>query len=114
LHPEEEHLLLADSEPDAMLWALWAGKEAAYKTIQKDQWNVTSKPLLYKVQFGRTEARIEERESAVALLPGERRLLGTVATPRGPDYRELRTQHRHLFCFGFRHKDCLAGGTDAL
>ena len=83
LLPEEERLLLADSEPDAMLWALWTGKEAAYKAIQKDQWDVTSKPLLYKVQFGRTEARIEEREPAVALLPGERRLLGVVATPRG-------------------------------
>lgn len=83
LHPEEERLLLADSEPDAMLWALWTGKEAAYKAIQKEQLDITSKPLLYKVQFSRTEARIEPGEPVDTLLPGERRLLGAVATPRG-------------------------------
>jgi phosphopantetheinyl transferase (holo-ACP synthase) len=86
--PEEESLLLADSQPDAMLWALWAGKEAAYKAIQKDQLDIASLPLLYKVQFDRTEARTGTTEPAVALLPGERRLLGTVATPRGNIYLE--------------------------
>ena len=77
--PEEESLLLADRQPEAMLWALWTGKEAAYKAIQKDQLDIASRPLLYKVQFDRTEAM----EPAAALLPGERRLLGTVVTPRG-------------------------------
>jgi phosphopantetheinyl transferase (holo-ACP synthase) len=81
--PEEENLLLADRQPDAMLWALWTGKEAAYKAIQKDQLDISSIPLLYKVHFDRPEDRIEEMEPAVSLLPGERRLLGTVATPRG-------------------------------
>lgn len=77
--PEEESLLLTDRQPEAMLWALWTGKEAAYKAIQKDQGDITSIPRRYKVQFDRTEAR----EQAVSLLPGERRLLGTVDTPRG-------------------------------
>jgi hypothetical protein len=35
------------------------------------------------VQFDRIESPAETTEPAVALLPGERRLLGTVATPRG-------------------------------
>lgn len=77
--PEEENLLLADRQPDAMLWALWTGKEAAYKAIQKDQLDIASIPLLYKVAFDRTE----EMGTADARLPGERRLLGTVSTPRG-------------------------------
>jgi phosphopantetheinyl transferase (holo-ACP synthase) len=81
--PEEESLLLADCQPDSMLWALWTGKEAAYKAIQKDQWDIAARPLLYKVKFDLTDDRREETESTVALLPGERRLLGTVATPRG-------------------------------
>ena len=79
LLPEEEHLMLTDRQPDAMLWALWTGKEAAYKALQKDQLDITSIPRLYQVQFDRTE----EMEPPVSLLPGERRLLGTVATPRG-------------------------------
>ena len=83
LLPEEESLLWADSEPEAMLWALWTGKEAAYKAIQKDQLDITSVPLLYKVAFDRTEAQTEEIEPAVALHPGERRLLGTVIAPLG-------------------------------
>jgi len=77
--PEEENLLLADRQPDAMLWALWTGKEAAYKAIQKDQLDITSKPLLYKVAFDRAEVI----EQAAEEFPRERRLFGTVATPRG-------------------------------
>ncbi|MDP2268471.1 MAG: 4'-phosphopantetheinyl transferase superfamily protein, partial [Deltaproteobacteria bacterium] len=81
--PEEENLLLADRQPDAMLWALWTGKEAAYKALQKDQLDIASIPLLYQVAFDRIEARAEAMGTADALLPGERRLLGTVSTPRG-------------------------------
>ncbi|MCG6535585.1 MAG: 4'-phosphopantetheinyl transferase superfamily protein, partial [Syntrophales bacterium LBB04] len=77
LLPEEETLLLAVGESDAMLWAMWTAKEAAYKAIQKDQWDITSIPRRYKVQFD------PAGEQAVSLLRGERRLLGTVDTPRG-------------------------------
>lgn len=81
--PEEESLLLADRQPEAMLWALWTGKEAAYKAIQKDQWDIASTPRLYKVAFERIEDRAEALAPLEESLPGERRLLGTVATPRG-------------------------------
>jgi phosphopantetheinyl transferase (holo-ACP synthase) len=77
--PEEESLLLADREPDAMLWALWTGKEAAFKAIQKDSPEVASIPRRYHVQF----SRAEEREQANSLPSGERRLSGAVTTPRG-------------------------------
>jgi phosphopantetheinyl transferase (holo-ACP synthase) len=94
--PEEENLLLADRQPDAMLWALWTGKEAAYKAIQKDQLDIAAIPLLYKVQFDRTENRIATMEPAVALLPGERRLFGTVATPRGDIYLDTLITARYV------------------
>ena len=79
LLPEEEILLLSDDQSDAMLWAIWTGKEAAYKAIQKDRLDIPSVPRLYQVQYDGTEAR----GPADSLLPGERRLLGTVATPGG-------------------------------
>lgn len=90
--PEEESLLLADSQPDAMLWALWTGKEAAYKAIQKDQLDITSIPRLYKVQFDVTETG----EQAASLLPGERRFLGTVNTPRGSIHLETLITSRYV------------------
>jgi phosphopantetheinyl transferase (holo-ACP synthase) len=86
--PEEERLLVADRQPDAMLWALWTGKEAAYKAIQKDQLEIAAIPQLYNVQFDRTAIHTETTEPAIALLPGQRRLRGTVATPRGDIYLE--------------------------
>lgn len=82
LLPEEESLILADRQPDALLWALWTGKEAAYKAIQKDQGDVASIPRLYHVQFHATEIPTDARE------PGERRLRGTVATPQGAIHLE--------------------------
>jgi phosphopantetheinyl transferase (holo-ACP synthase) len=82
--PEEERLLLANSQPDAMLWALWTGKEAAYKAIQKDHLDIPSAPRRYTVRFDSTEERHEFIiGTAVALLPGERHLKGTVTTPQG-------------------------------
>lgn len=86
--PEEESLLQADRQPDAMLWALWTGKEAAYKAIQKDQGNIVSQPRLYKVQFDRTEALTAKIELPVTLMSGERRLFGTVTTPVGDVFLE--------------------------
>jgi hypothetical protein len=82
--PEEESLLVADRQPDALLWALWTGKEAAYKAIQKVQLDIPSAPLRYRVCFDPTEERQEwMMGQAIPLLPGERRLHGTVTTPLG-------------------------------
>ena len=78
LLPEEENFL-CPGQSDTMLWALWTGKEAAYKAIQKDQLDITSAPRRYKVQYDRPPAQ----GPTDSLPPGERRLLGTVATPRG-------------------------------
>ena len=78
LLPAEEDLLYP-GQSETMLWALWTGKEAAYKAIQKDQGDITSAPRRYKVQYDLTAARGKADSSP----PGEQRLSGTVATPRG-------------------------------
>jgi len=60
-----------------MLWALWTGKEAAYKALQKDDVDIPSIPRLYKVQFENTGAR------ECSLPSGKRLLCGSVSTPAG-------------------------------
>ncbi|MCG6534396.1 MAG: 4'-phosphopantetheinyl transferase superfamily protein [Syntrophales bacterium LBB04] len=75
--PDEEKFIQADCEPNAMLWALWTGKEAAYKSIQKDSSDIPSIPRLYKVTIDRC------RHEGPALRPGERTFTGTVETPKG-------------------------------
>ncbi len=77
--PEEEDCLLADIQPDAMLWALWTGKEAAYKVRQKDYPDISSAPRRYRVDLARRDTSGRE----CILRPGTRAFAGTVATPRG-------------------------------
>ncbi|MCX5853443.1 MAG: 4'-phosphopantetheinyl transferase superfamily protein [Deltaproteobacteria bacterium] len=49
--PDEQKLISDAAHQDAMLWALWAGKETAYKVISKCYPSVTSVPLLYEVKL---------------------------------------------------------------
>ena len=58
-----------------MLWALWTGKEASYKVLQKERGEISAAPRLYQVQFTPEDGR--------ASLAGERLLAGIVATPVG-------------------------------
>ena len=47
--PEERSLLAGAACPDALLWALWAAKEAAYKAVSRDDPGVCSIPRRYRV-----------------------------------------------------------------
>lgn len=78
--PEEEGCILADTQPDAMLWALWTGKEAAYKTLQKDHPDISSAPRRYRVTLDGQDARDRERRASC---PQEGVFSGIVDTPRG-------------------------------
>jgi phosphopantetheinyl transferase (holo-ACP synthase) len=75
--PDEEQYILADTQPEAMLWALWTGKEAAYKSIQKEWPHIPSVPRQYKVTIER------EQTGGPSFRPGQRTLVGTVETPQG-------------------------------
>ncbi len=65
-------LVAGSSQPDMILWALWAAKEAAYKAVSRFDGSVCSIPRKYPVV-------IEESANQGCCMP----LRGTVATPAG-------------------------------
>ena len=76
--PDEARSVLTDMQPDAMLWAFWTGKEAAYKAVQKDNVAIPSIPRLYKVSITADTGTKDTASSR-----SERLLQGTVETPAG-------------------------------
>ena len=72
---EQELISRADNQ-DAVLWSLWAGKEAAYKLVKKHNPSATSIPRLYKVSLDCTEG-------CVGFSPEGKALAGFVDTPYG-------------------------------
>jgi phosphopantetheine--protein transferase-like protein len=69
----EERVLIAGApRPDALLWALWAAKEAAYKAVSRGEPSVCSIPRQYRVVLEAGDAA----ETAA-------RLDGKVITPQG-------------------------------
>lgn len=47
----EKKRILNSANPDTMLWALWAGKEASYKAVSKSHPAVSSVPHAYEVSL---------------------------------------------------------------
>jgi len=47
--PDEKRRIFSDSDPERILWQLWAAKETAYKIISKAHPAVHSGPLKYRV-----------------------------------------------------------------
>ena len=76
--PEERSLLAGAACPDALLWALWAAKEAAYKAVSRDDPGVCSIPRRYCVAF---DGENVYKPIDVAGFAG--RLAGRVLTPLG-------------------------------
>jgi phosphopantetheinyl transferase (holo-ACP synthase) len=83
---EERALIAGAVRPDALLWALWAAKEAAYKAVSRGDPAVCSIPRQYCVvletgnTINRDSAPIYHREiGALSLFI----LAGKVITPRG-------------------------------
>jgi hypothetical protein len=63
--------------PDAVLWALWASKEGAYKAISKSNPDISSSPRRYRVKF-----LDDDPESCIGRADGAA-LSGLVETPAG-------------------------------
>jgi hypothetical protein len=51
---EEQNQIFLDSDPDCILWVLWAAKETAYKIISKIDPVIPSGPLKYQVHLDET------------------------------------------------------------
>jgi hypothetical protein len=76
---EEQGRIAAAASPDALLWAFWAAKEAAYKCVGRDDSAVASIPRLYPVVIDDETAG----GSPEAAEPAGILYAGRVATPRG-------------------------------
>jgi len=51
LNEQKQIFNSTSTDPDTILWTLWAGKETAYKVLCKDDPSVSSVPHLYEVRL---------------------------------------------------------------
>jgi len=91
--PSEQELISRAHNRDAVLWALWAGKEAAYKLVKKHNPSATSVPRLYKVS-------LDCAEGSDVLSPGSNALLGFVDTPYGRIEIKVFITSDYVHCIG--------------
>lgn len=76
--PEERELIAGAANPDAVLWSLWAAKEAAYKAVSRDNPEVCSIPRRYRVVPGSAPPSFSEKDHGAINF-----FSGRVFTPRG-------------------------------
>jgi hypothetical protein len=93
--PDEQRQIIASGKPDALLWALWTGKEAAYKVIRKDNPDAPAIPRLYKVNLNSQDATSEEVST-----PERGTFFGVVDTPFGTIRLRTFLTHEHAHSIG--------------
>lgn len=77
-----------------MLWALWAGKESAYKVVSKSYPAVPSVPRAYNVSFDGDVMQLSRSCS------GHYTLSGAVSTPCGSILIKTFQTHDSIHCIG--------------
>ncbi|HUH66212.1 MAG TPA: 4'-phosphopantetheinyl transferase superfamily protein, partial [Syntrophales bacterium] len=87
----EQELISRAENRDAMLWAIWAGKEAAYKAVSKNEPAATSVPRSYNVSLNPWEESFPVRD---------RVLKGSVNTPYGDVTIEIIITADYVHCIG--------------
>ena len=87
----ERQQILNCSEPDFLLWSLWAGKETGYKAICKANADVTSAPRRYEVRLSTPEKIVKEDRSFMS---------GVVETPHDPVFVRIFTGKDYIHCVG--------------
>ena len=75
----ERQLIGAAAHPDALLWAFWAAKEAAYKAVSRGDPTVCSIPRRYPVLLDDEDRCLTQSGSAEEV----QRLTGRILTPCG-------------------------------
>jgi len=96
---EEKQQILNCSEPDFLLWSLWAGKETGYKAICKANADVTAVPRRYEVKLDIPEKIVKEGRSFIS---------GVVETPYDPVFVRIFTGKDYIHCVG------IAGRSEAI
>src|SRR5271157_6388525 len=89
----EQELISRAHNQDAVLWALWAGKEAAYKLVKKHDPSVNSVPRLYEVS-------LDCAEESVVPSTGSNALTGFVTTPQGRVQIRIFLTSDYVHCIG--------------
>jgi hypothetical protein len=94
--PSEQELIFDSHKPDTMIWALWAGKETAYKIISKCYPSVSSTPRLYEVSLDCTD-----NHSSSDCFPAEGNIIsGSVDTPYGNVHIKIFITSDYVHCIG--------------
>ena len=93
--PEEQKRIYQDSDPDCILWMLWAAKETAFKIISKIHPAIHAGPLKYRVH-------LEETGLLPLRTPGFRQGHFTclVETPEGSVITSALTGADYVHAFG--------------
>lgn len=84
--PGERRMIRDGSDPDRVLWTLWAAKETGYKAVRRLRPTISSAPRRYEVQLSCRGGSI----------PGS----GTVHTPCGPVSVRFRITGDYVHCIG--------------
>jgi phosphopantetheine--protein transferase-like protein len=94
--PSEQRRIFHSANPDTMIWALWAGKEAAYKIISKCYPSASSAPRLYEVCLDCTDICTKADE-----FPSEETAIsGSVDTSYGKIHIRIFITHNYVHCVG--------------
>jgi len=90
----EKQQILNCSEPDLLLWSLWAGKETAYKAVRKSHFEAISVPRRYGVQLNNPDSIIMKASF----------ISGVVETPYDPVSIRLFINEDYVHCIGITGK----------
>jgi phosphopantetheinyl transferase (holo-ACP synthase) len=92
----EQDLIFSSTKPDTMVWALWAGKETAYKIISKCYPPASSVPRSYTVNL----ARKDKKSSSVDFPNAGSTVSGSVDTPYGTVHIKIFITSDYVHCIG--------------
>jgi len=79
-----------------MIWAIWAGKETAYKIVSKCDPYASSTPRLYEVSLNCSD-KLSGSDKFYAT---QSSISGSVATPRGQVYIKIFVTRDYVHCVG--------------
>lgn len=90
----EKEQIFSSTNADFMLWALWAGKESAYKVVSKFCPDISSVPREYDVSFDEDVMQLSRG------CFGRYTLSGAVRTPCGSILIKTYQTHDSVHCIG--------------
>ena len=88
---DERQQILNCSEPDFLLWSLWAGKETAYKAVRKSYSEAISVPRRYGVKLNDPDDGIIRKVPFIS---------GIVETPYDPVSIRIFINEDYVHCIG--------------